>query len=608
MKIRTSLFVFALAVLLPVAVCSAIAAVAYERQQRRAVERTGVERARALAGSVDRELAAAVMTLKALTTARTLELDDLPAFQQDVRRALATQSGWADIVLSSPAGHALITTVVPGETRPAPTREPAAFWAIARSGTPEVGPLVPDARTGRFAFLVSVPVIRHGVVQYILTAAIDATVMREVLARQHIPGVWVGTIVDPRRTIVARTQDPAELTGRPLPPELARLFSGDPESWGIARTVEGGLAYTAVSRSLTTGWGASLAIPRAAVDAPLRPWLWTIATGAAVLLAACAALSVLVGRRIAGPITALAKTAKEVERQGDVPTTAVESGPAEVREVAGALVKVAERQRQTEAERADLLIASEAARAASEIGRQAAARLAAIVEGANDAIASKTLAGIITSWNPAAERLFGWAAAEAIGQPITLIIPPERHDEERDILARISRGERIVHFETERVAKDGHRLAISLTISPVRAPSGEIVGASKIARDVSEQKRIEVERAELLGREQAARAQAESASRAKDEFLAMLGHELRNPLNVVVAAVEVLHLAGHDEATAAKARDAIQRQIRHLTELVDDLLDVARVTAGKITLSPRPVDLGALVARSIQGLRGAGRL
>src|SRR5262245_8276332 len=108
-----------------------------------------------------------------------------------------------------------------------------------------------------------------------------------------------------------------------------------------------------------------------------------------------------------------------------------------------------------------------------------AAGFAAIVESSDDAIISKDLAGVVRSWNPAAEKLFGYAASEAIGRSISeLIIPPERQDEERHILARIARGEAVEHFETERVTKGGQRLSISLAVSPVRNRAGEIIGAS----------------------------------------------------------------------------------------------------------------------------------
>lgn len=130
----------------------------------------------------------------------------------------------------------------------------------------------------------------------------------------------------------------------------------------------------------------------------------------------------------------------------------------------------------------------------------AAAFLAAIVESSDDAIVSKTLAGIITTWNKGAERIFGYTADEAVGRPVTIIIPEDRLDEEPKILARIQAGERVDHFETVRRRKDGTLIDISLTISPIRNNSGQIIGASKIARDISDLRR-EVERREILLRE-----------------------------------------------------------------------------------------------------------
>jgi PAS domain S-box-containing protein len=123
---------------------------------------------------------------------------------------------------------------------------------------------------------------------------------------------------------------------------------------------------------------------------------------------------------------------------------------------------------------------------------EAGAQLAAtIIESSDDAIISKTLEGVITSWNKAAERVFGYAAEEALGRPIVLLIPPELAHEEALILEQIRRGERVEHYESERVRKDGHRIQVSLTISPIRDASGAVIGASKIARDITEQKRIE---------------------------------------------------------------------------------------------------------------------
>jgi PAS domain S-box-containing protein len=208
---------------------------------------------------------------------------------------------------------------------------------------------------------------------------------------------------------------------------------------------------------------------------------------------------------------------------------------------------------------------------------QARAWLAAIVESSDDAIVSKTLDGIVTSWNAAATRLFGYAPAEIIGKPITTIVPPDLHVQEAEILARLRRGERIDHFETARVAKDGRRIDVSLTVSPLRDASGAIVGASKTARDITEHKRT----SEML----------READRRKDEFLATLAHELRNPLAPIRTAVELLRRGERLSPDMCAAVAILERQVRHMTHLVDDLLEVSRITSGRIHLNRGPVEL-----------------
>ena len=221
----------------------------------------------------------------------------------------------------------------------------------------------------------------------------------------------------------------------------------------------------------------------------------------------------------------------------------------------------------------------------------ALARLAAIVNSSDDAIVSKGLDGVIMTWNAAAERMFGFTASEAIGRHITLIIPAERRTEEDDVLSRIRRGEIVDHFETVRETKDGRRLNISLTVSPIRDSRGTIVGASKIARDITDRKRAEVERALLL-------EEAQAANRAKDDFLAMFGHELRNPLAAIAGAASVLELARTLD-DSRRPRNVIKRQILHLKRLVDDLLDAARVRAGKIVLNRHPLKLSKVVENAL---------
>jgi len=312
------------------------------------------------------------------------------------------------------------------------------------------------------------------------------------------------------------------------------------------------------------------------------------------------------------------------------------------------------------------------------------------VAGADDAIVSKTLDGVVTSWNRGAEHLFGYSAAEAVGRSITLIIPSDRLPEEQDILARLRRGEAIDHFETERVTKDGRLVPISLSVSPIRDTLGRVIGASKIARDNSEKRRVRerlessvqtletpelaallptiraegiramgfvplvyqgrllgkfmlyydtphrvqpeelrlvstvaqhvsfglarvvIEEASerLLRREQAARREADAArkeavraNRGKDEFLVMLAHELRNPLAVIVNAIALIDSSPTLDGGAKRASGMVRRQADHLARLLDNLLDVARITSGRIELERSAVDLGAAVSFAVDTQR-----
>jgi PAS domain S-box-containing protein len=228
------------------------------------------------------------------------------------------------------------------------------------------------------------------------------------------------------------------------------------------------------------------------------------------------------------------------------------------------------------------------------------AYLAAIVDSSDDAIISKDLNGIVRSCNAAAERMFGYSAAELVGRPIRLIIPADRQGEEDDILARLRRGERIDHFQTIRRAKDGRLLDVSVTVSPVRDSSGRVVGASKIARDITEQKRAIAERDRLLEAERVARAEAERASRVKDDFVAMVSHELRTPLNAILGWTQLMMRARTDPAIVARGLDVVARNTRLQAQLISDLLDISRIVAGKLQLDTRSVDLRPIVGQAIE--------
>ena len=215
------------------------------------------------------------------------------------------------------------------------------------------------------------------------------------------------------------------------------------------------------------------------------------------------------------------------------------------------------------------------------------ARLAAIVQSSDDAIIGKDTNGVITSWNPGAQRLFGYTADEVIGKSITILIPEERLHEEPQVLSRIRRGESIEHYETIRRRKDGSLVEISLTVSPIFDQSGtKVIGVSKIARDISE--RVRHERALI------------EADRRKDEFLATLAHELRNPLAPIRSSLDYLRRAGLDQPVPPRLFETMDRQVNHLVRLVEDLLDVSRISRGAIELRREALNLGAVASEAIE--------
>ncbi len=234
-----------------------------------------------------------------------------------------------------------------------------------------------------------------------------------------------------------------------------------------------------------------------------------------------------------------------------------------------------------------------------------AAELAAIVESADDAIISKDLNGIIRSFNGSAERMFGYQAHEIVGKSVLMLIPPDRQNEEDRILASLRSGERLDHYETVRVAKDGRRIDVSLTVSPLRAPNGEIIGASKIVRDITERNRMAAEREQLLRNERTARMEAERANRIKDDFVAMVSHELRTPLNAILGWTDLLKASKGDREMFDHGLDVIARNTRLQAQLISDLLDVSRIVSGKLGLDLVRVDLQEILRNSVETLQAA---
>ena len=216
-------------------------------------------------------------------------------------------------------------------------------------------------------------------------------------------------------------------------------------------------------------------------------------------------------------------------------------------------------------------------------------RLAAIVESSDDAIISKDLSSIIKSWNSGATRLFGYSAEEAIGKSITMLMPPERVNEEPGILDRIRHGDRIEHYETVRRRKDGTLVEISLSVSPIFDEQGHVVGAAKIARDITDRKQSERALVQI--------------DRRKNEFLATLAHELRNPLAPIRNSLNLLRLTRSESAADDSVLAIMERQVDHMVRLVDDLLEISRIATGKIELRIEAVEIAAVIRSAVETSR-----
>ncbi|HWH61657.1 MAG TPA: PAS domain S-box protein [Ginsengibacter sp.] len=221
--------------------------------------------------------------------------------------------------------------------------------------------------------------------------------------------------------------------------------------------------------------------------------------------------------------------------------------------------------------------------------------LAAIVDSSDDAIISKTLFGIITSWNYAASKMFGYTEAEAMGKHISIIIPPDRIDEEAMIIESIRNGKKIQHFETVRVARGGRELNISLTVSPVRNKDGKIIGASKIARDITE--KIETEKQRLLYTKK-----LQQLNEYKDEFMAMASHELKTPLTIIKANLELLLLKMQKDANSFFVEKTL-KQVNKLDNLINDLLDVSKIQSGKLELKLADFNMNILLKDIISNIQ-----
>ncbi|MBA3599476.1 MAG: PAS domain S-box protein [Methylibium sp.] len=592
--LRTHLLRMTLGTVLPMLALVVALSWLLVNRERATFERGARDRVQALASAVDAELRISVESLRVLADDGSLLSDDLAEFHAHLVRTTASREPWSNINLALPSGERVVDALVPFGSPIAPIRERKSFDAALRTGQPQIGTLVQGGYTRSSVFSVRLPVMADGKLRYVLTAVVSVHPMQRLLAAQGMPPDWTGAILDADKTIVARTIDPEKHVGQPASRNLREGLTGADQGFVRGTTRDGRSVYTPFYRSAFSGWTVATGIPVADVHVGAWRALGFASAGAALALALALLLARVFGRGIARPFAELAAQARRLARGGPLSTRP--RTPMRITE-AGDLEQA-------------LHDAADAVHARDDVRR----RLAALTDNATGALFMMNGRQHCVFMNPAAERMTGYTLAEVQGRVLHDLIHHTHSGgspypiEDCAIDRAFPENDR-QQGEDVFVHRSGRFYPVAYTASPIRE-HGTAVGTVVEVRDITEERAARAERLRLLEGEQRARAESDAANRAKDEFLAMLGHELRNPLGAISNAAYLLEAkaarggAAAGAEPSARAFDVIRRQIVHVTRLVDDLLDASRVATGKIALTRRPVELAALTQRTARAVFG----
>ena len=641
LTLRRRLLLLAAAAILPLAVTSAAALHALYTEQREQAQRAGLDLARALATAVDTELRLTVSALQSLAAIEVSnpgpeDLSTLYRVAVEVQRA---RPEWQTVLLATPDGRNLFSTGRPlGSPLPPPV-DPQSFRDAVASRQPTIGTLARGAQGGE-AFAVRVPVSEGGQLRYVLTAAVKPDAILQVVSRQRVPSDWIVSIFDAKAQRVARSRDHAGQLGTSPSPSLLKLWEQHPdEGTGTSTTLEGEHVYTAYSRLRSNGWVVSVGVPVDALDALARRSTLVYGGGLVLSIALGSLVAGLLARGIAAPIARLGEAARAIGR-GVAPVQEPSKLP-EVEAVSAALVDAARQRERIAAERESLLVAERRAGAAAEQARRRLELLASagehlsrsLEEGTTlDAIGTVVVPAI-ADWcridlldehgvlqrklthhrDPAKRRLVedfvrtGSVSAQqpgsfphviATGQPYIANFTSWQDPAITDPVLR--EFARLTDLRATCVVPLVARGRVLGAMGVVQAESGRRVSDEDgvLMQELAQRVALALDNVRLYAEAQSALREAEVANRAKDEFLAMLGHELRNPLAPIASSLELM--ARRAPAAIEPQRRVIERQVAHLSRLVDDLLDVSRIVSGKIRLVVERVDLRAVLERALE--------
>jgi PAS domain S-box-containing protein len=587
-SVRAHLILLVVAALLPMVVFTAWLTMSLSAERRATVEREVADAARAVANTVDRELSADISTLTLLGQSRSLSASDLGRFRDDAQRHLTAQRHWIAVTLSDPDGRELLNTRRPADDVRAgpPEGERTGIARVVDTGLPTVSPLQQGPSPADAYFVVRVPVFQDVRLLYVLSAMVSPGNIRDLLVERKQTGDRLGLVIDAHGRILARSQEHAETVGKPATFPVASPEQPVSETWTRGVDSHGTSVYFTTARSNVSGWTAVVAVPTAVIDRPFWRSARAVATGGLGFLLLGILVATVLGRRITEPLRQLSAVAYEL-CSGRL-TTHPRSSVAEVHAMAGVLLDAGY-------QRAD----------AERVLRDREDRLSAIVNQATVGIVQFDADGRFTFVNDRFCEIVGRSRDEILLRPLEDIARRDDARAFREILADIGATGTSRTFETRYARPGGAVVWASVSVSRIRGAGVPGLVALAVVNEITDRKAVEAERTALLARERLARAEAEKANRAKDEFLATLSHELRTPLNSLRLWAGVLRQEPLEPATLAKAIDTIDRNAALQAQLIDDLLDISRIASGKLRLELRPLDLGSVIEASVETVRAA---
>jgi signal transduction histidine kinase/CheY-like chemotaxis protein len=607
--------------------------VALADREREGIETGLRDTARALTLSVEKELDSSITALQALTTSALLQSDNYPSVEAQLAAVRAeARAPWMTAAVLDETGRVIVSLTPRLESVFPEAARPEFFRPVISSGRPWIAPASLAATPATPSILMAVPVLRQTKAEKILVAVLAGDTLSTIIWRHRLPVGASVYIVDAGNSIVAHVSTRVPRDG--VPPDGDLVTAGRAGWEGVSQfvTSAGYPMYAAHARSPEWGWTTTLIVPASTVDGSWRRWLATVIGGGTLLLLLGVGLALLAARRIASPIAALARSAEALGRGHSL--RAPPSGVTELDEV-GRAISEAAAARQASARELEIRASQQAAVVALGQRALAGSDIGTLLDDAVRTLCSTLGAELcqVLELDVGGTQMILRAAVgcspDLVGQPVGSV-------SEDSVAWRVlrTREPAVIDDLGGQAGFPGRSLlethgVVSGAAVVIHGPSGPygllgvytatartftrdevnfLLSITNILAAAMERMRAETERTELLQRERAARTQAEEASRAKDEFLAMLGHELRNPLAAISSASQVLEPGAAGDASPGRLTAIIARQARHLSRMVDDLLDVSRVSSGKITLSRESVDLQDVAERAVAAFREAGRI